>query len=89
MAKRKKAFNCGDCSSLNCYRQTSSFPEFCLTQAEEKKEIEELKSIYRDDPEVSKISISAADIEGTYYGRLTRVEEIAAFANRIGARKIG
>ena len=28
-------------------------------------------------------------MEGTYYGKLTRVEEIIAFANRIGAKSIG
>jgi uncharacterized metal-binding protein len=32
---------------------------------------------------------SAAEVEGTYYGQLTRVEEIIAFARRIGAAKIG
>ncbi len=29
-----------------------------------------------------------AEIEGTYYGRLTKVEEFIAFAKRIGAKKI-
>ena len=87
--KKQQNFNCGDCSSFNCYRQASSFPKFCLTEAEQQEEIEEINRIYREDEEVSKISSAAADIEGTYYGRLTRVEEIAAFARRIGARKIG
>jgi len=36
-----------------------------------------------------KIAHTAAEIEGTYYGKLTRVEEIIAFAKRIGAKKIG
>jgi uncharacterized metal-binding protein len=35
------------------------------------------------------MAYSAAEVEGTYYGKLTRVEEIIAFARRIGAGKIG
>lgn len=87
--KKQLGHDCGSCSSFNCYRRGSTFPSFCLTEAEEKSEIEEINQIYREDEQVSKISSAAADIEGTYYGRLTRVEEIAAFARRIGARKIG
>lgn len=37
----------------------------------------------------ARIARSAAEVEGTYYGKLTRVEEIIAFANRIGAKRIG
>jgi len=53
------------------------------------KEIEKVNELYRNDSLVSKISHAAAEIEGTYYGKLTRVEEIIAFAKRIGAKKIG
>jgi uncharacterized metal-binding protein len=35
------------------------------------------------------MAYSAAEVEGIYYGKLTRVEEIIAFARRIGATKIG
>lgn len=87
--KKQQGFDCGDCSSFNCYRQPSTFPKFCLTEAQQKEEVEEINRIYRDNEEVSRISSAAADIEGTYYGKLTRVEEIAAFARRINARKIG
>ena len=53
------------------------------------RESEELKKLYQTDPFVSKLSNAAAEIEGTYYGKLTRAEEIIAFARRIGAKKIG
>jgi len=36
--------------------------------------------LYKNDSLVSKIAHTAAEIEGTYYGKLTRVEEIIAFA---------
>jgi uncharacterized metal-binding protein len=35
------------------------------------------------------VAIAAAEIEGRYFGKLTRVEEIIAFAKAIGAKKIG
>ena len=44
---------------------------------------------YRDDPEASRMFRAAAEIEGLYYGRLTRVEEVVLFAQKIGARKVG
>lgn len=84
-----KDLSCIDCGVLNCYRKESDFPEFCLTTNSEKGEIEEINELYRNDEFVHKISHAAAEVEGTYYGRLTRVEEIVAFANRIGAKKIG
>lgn len=89
MTAEKKSLNCGDCTTINCTAKTSTYPSFCLTEAEDRREIEEVNRIYCEDPLVSKISCSAAEIEGVYYGRLTRVEEVAAFARRIGARKIG
>jgi uncharacterized metal-binding protein len=84
-----KHLSCTDCGVFNCYRKENNFPEFCLTTNTEKNEIEEINELYRKDEFVHKISHAAAEVEGTYYGRLTRVEEIVAFANRIGAKKIG
>lgn len=89
MAKKKNVLTCGDCATINCTSRTSVFPAFCLTEAEDRQEIEEVNRIYREDPLVSKISNAAAEVEGTYYGRLTRVEEVAAFARRIKAKKVG
>lgn len=48
-----------------------------------------MNCVYREDPLVSKIAVAAAEIEGVYYGKLTRVEEVAAFAKRINAKKVG
>jgi uncharacterized metal-binding protein len=45
--------------------------------------------LYRGDGEEARVSRAAAEVEGTYYGKLTRVEEIIAFANRIEAKRIG
>lgn len=89
MTNRKNNFSCSDCGVLNCYRREKSFPSECLTTNLSDKELEKVKELYKNDEFVSKISSAAAEIEGTYYGKLTRVEEIIAFANRIGAKKIG
>lgn len=89
MSDDRKNFSCSDCGVLNCYRQERNFPEFCLTTAVSEREIERVNELYRNDHFVSKIAHAAAYIEGTYYGKLTRVEEIIAFAKRIGAKKIG
>ena len=89
MGKDKKNVSCSDCGVLNCYRRDKSFPEFCLTTGVSDEEIEKANQLYRSDELVGKISKAAAEIEGTYYGKLTRVEEIIAFARRIGAKKIG
>lgn len=89
MGKEKKKLSCSDCGVLNCYRRDKDFPQFCLTTNISSKEIEQVNELYRGDQLVSKLSNAAAEIEGTYYGKLTRVEEIIAFAKKIGARKIG
>ena len=89
MSEDKKNFSCSDCGVLNCYRRQSAFPEFCLTTNTKEQEIEKINDLYRTDPFVAKLSHAAAEIEGTYYGKLTRVEEIIEFAKRIGAKKIG
>jgi uncharacterized metal-binding protein len=87
--KNSKKLTCGDCATVICGSRKGAFPEFCLTEAEDQAEIAEVSRIYREDPLISKIAAAAAEIEGVYYGKLTRVEEVAAFAKRINAKKIG
>jgi uncharacterized metal-binding protein len=90
MAKVKdpdKDLSCTACGVLNCYRKEKSFPEFCLTTKSIKNK-EELLELYKDG-QTAAIARTAAEIEGLYYGKLTRVEEIVAFAKRLGAKKIG
>ena len=51
--------------------------------------MEEVLSIYKDDPVVREISVKSACIESEYYCRLTRVEETIEFIERMGYKKIG
>lgn len=86
----EKKFTCLDCGVFNCANCSSSFPKSCLTTSEENDPIlQKAISIYNDDPQVSNIMQAAAQVEGQYYGQLTRVEEIIVFAKKIGAKKIG
>jgi uncharacterized metal-binding protein len=86
---KKSGTSCSECGVLNCYRRSNTFPSFCLTEALDPKELETVVRHYRSNSLDAHIARAAAEVEGTYYGKLTRVEEIIAFANRIHARRIG
>lgn len=87
--KKIKKLSCSDCGVLNCFRQDKDFPAFCLTTNANEGNIDEAVIHYQGDGQTAKMARAAAEIEGLYYGKLTRVEEIIAFAKRIGAKKIG
>jgi uncharacterized metal-binding protein len=80
---------CLGCSVLNCFRHEGKFPQFCLTEKLDRGELAEVIDLYRSGSSDSKVALAAAEIEGKYYGKLTRVEEIVAFAKALGAKKIG
>ena len=84
-----KVLTCSDCGVPNCYREERTFPDFCLTEAIEPDKLDGITDQYRGEGQDAIIARASAEVEGTYYGQLTRVEEIIAFANRIGAKKIG
>lgn len=81
--------SCSDCGFLNCYRQEKCFPEFCPGEAVEPGVLENVTREYCGDADDARTARAAAEVEGLYYGKLTRVEEVLAFARRIGAHKIG
>lgn len=87
--EKAKQLSCNACNVYNCYRQEKDFPGFCLTTHAGEEELAEVVKLYSGKGLVGKIARAAAEIEGTYYGKLTRVEEIVEFAKRIGAKKIG
>ena len=86
---KKPDISCSDCGLLNCYRHDKRFPNFCLTEGADPKAVGKISRRYRGRTRDAVIARAAAEVEGTYYGKLTRVEEIIAFANRIGAKRIG
>jgi uncharacterized metal-binding protein len=84
-----RAPTCTDCFALNCYRLDKKAPNFCLTDGAGATQVDSTKRLYAGKGSDGKVARAAAEIEGRYYGKLTRVEEIVAFARRIGARRIG
>jgi uncharacterized metal-binding protein len=86
---KKEDVTCSECGLLNCYRREKHFPPFCPTENANPEELAKALRRYRGKSGDARIARAAAEIEGTYYGKLTRVEEIMAFANRIGAQRIG
>ena len=86
--KEKSERTCVNCGVVNCTDLRKEFPDFCLTSKYEVDNQEVLK-IYTEDEETGKLAIAAAEIEGQYYGKLTRVEEIVMFCKKIGAKRIG
>jgi uncharacterized metal-binding protein len=84
-----RAPTCTDCFVLDCYRRDKKAPNFCLTDGAGAAQVASTKRIYAGKGSDGKVARAAAEIEGRYYGKLTRVEEIVAFARRIEARRIG
>jgi len=89
MSTETNSLTCTDCGVLNCYRRPGAFPGFCLTETADPLLVAECNEIYRSRGLEGRMARCAAAVEGTYYGSLTRVEEIIAFARRLGAAKIG
>ncbi len=81
--------SCSECGQLNCYRHDKQYPSFCATEAADPALIEETRRAYAGDGLDGALARAAAEVEGRYYGRISRCEEIVAFAHRIGAKKIG
>ena len=83
-------FSCSHCAVTACKnRQEEKYPEFCLTANVDHELLDEVMEIYKKDEEILRIAKTAAEIEGTFYGRKTRVEEIIEFIKRMDYKKIG
>jgi uncharacterized metal-binding protein len=81
--------DCSDCRAYHCDKRNTAYPSFCPTAATDDARIEKIRSIYREDPLISEIYALSAEIEGVYYGKLTRIEEIILFSKRLGVKKLG
>lgn len=94
LKKAVDQLSCTDCSIYNCRSRNSQFPGVCLTTKDNvnheiAQDIADIKQHLTGDNEDALIARASAEVEGIFYGKLTRVEEIIEFAKRIGAKKIG
>lgn len=85
---KTREFSCVDCRIGNCDTMDKEYPSFCLTTHMDSKTLELAKLLYEDE-ENKKVTLAAADVEAEFYCKLTRVEEIAEFAKRMGYKKLG
>ncbi|MDR1960022.1 MAG: DUF1847 domain-containing protein [Planctomycetaceae bacterium] len=84
----KETLSCSECSIRNCYRKDKQYPAFCLTR-EFTDAAEKTRNLYRGNSMDGRLARAAAEIEGEYYGRLTRLEETIRFAQKLGVQKLG
>lgn len=88
------ALCCTDCNVYNCTNRSKQFPGFCLSLKDNDghpvaADVEEIKKHLQGDSQDAVVARAAAEVEGLFYGKMSRVEEILEFATRIGAQKIG
>lgn len=85
---KEKEYSCVDCGTQNCKYKDRTFPDFCLTTSISDDDRKWVVERYDEDKN-REIMIASAEVEYEGYCKLTRVEEIMLFAQKIGAKKIG
>gem|GEM_PF-7004866 len=80
----ERELGCFECGTLNCYRRAGEFPPFCPGEALDDGVLQGVVAEYGGDSIDARVSRAAAEVEGVFYGKLTRVEETIEFARRIG-----
>ena len=81
--------NCANCGVFACLGNGAEYPSFCLTTNTDPALLDEALEAYAQDEQTALIARCAAEVEGEYYGGVTRIEEICLFAKKIGAERIG
>jgi len=88
-------YSCAHCGVYACKSNTNQkFPQFCLTNQDingdsATSQIENISDYLLEDNEDSRIFKAAAETEGFFFCKYTRVEETCEFARRMGYKKIG
>ena len=81
--------SCIDCAVTSCNGKGGMYPDFCPTAGLDKDFIDEAVKLYTEDEENAVTMKAAAEVEYENYCRMTRIEEIAEFATKTGAKKLG
>lgn len=84
----KQKMSCIDCTVKNCRMEDKKYPEFCLTTNMNPEVLQEAMKCYEEE-ENRRSMIAAAEVEYEYYCKFTRVEEIMAYAKKMGMKKLG
>lgn len=83
-----RELSCVDCGTQNCKFRNLTYPDFCPTTNLAERDEEWALERYADEQN-HKVMVASAEVESEGYGMLTRVEEIMAFAKKLGAVRIG
>ena len=79
---------CAKCAQAVChFGIKEGTPDFCPT-ANKEAAIDAARTLL-DDVEIMRAAREASRVEGTGYGRWTRVQEVIEFARRLGVTRIG
>lgn len=86
----ERCLSCADCAVVQCerYGEEDRYPDFCVTRGLREEEKEDSLIVY-DAEEERGIMKAAAEVEHEGYCRLTRLEEIMAFARKMEYERIG
>ncbi|GEM_PF-186798 len=85
-----QCLTCADCRVKACFNnETGKYPPFCLTTAVDKELLQSAKDIYLNDEIDKNLALTAAYVEGNFYGKYTRVQETIEFIKQYGAKKVG
>ena len=85
---KPEEMSCIDCTVKNCDKGDKTYPAFCLTTHMDQEILQDALACYAEE-ETHAVMVAAAEVEYEHYCKYTRVEEIMAFAKKIGAKKIG
>lgn len=85
---KPEEMSCIDCTVKNCDKGDKTYPAFCLTTHMDQEILQDALACYAEE-ENHAVMVAAAEVENEHYCKYTRVEEIMAFAKKIGAKKIG
>ena len=81
--------SCIDCGSCHCDGEPGRYPDFCATTKVNPELVAQVAQLYIEDEENARVTQNAALVEAENYCQMTRVEEIADFAHRMGYETIG
>ena len=90
--------SCVDCASTGCDHcsfeeafsaESDAFPAFCKTRDLDPAILEEAMALYTENEENNRVTRMSAQVEYENYCKMTRVEEIAEFAKKMGFKKLG
>ena len=81
-------YGCADCRAKSCQTGDGKYPPFCTEKDFPQEVLDEAMKEY-EDPFIRKLTVAAAETESENYCKMTRLEETAEFARKIGAKRIG